>query len=233
MWSRALEHELHHFLGRMSVTGWIGHFLAVGVFGVAVPLRQGLDFLDVMFLLAYACLPCLFAAPLVAESVAGRRTQPPVEGYIAQVVTPFLFATIWSLLIFTSAIAAVNAANWYGKLILPPRAILWNVVLLSLAATAFASAITGWLALNVSSATMAKSHARRLFLLVLLAVLMYARMAPVTWKHVVESRLTADGITWILLPVSVGLLALAAFLVRAGAVRRAEEAAGPVFSLRS
>lgn len=233
MWSKVFERELHHFLGGMSVTSWIGHFLAVGVFGVAVPLRQGLDFLDVMFLLAYACLPCLFAAPLVAESVAGRKTQPPNEGYIAQVVTPFVFATIWSLLILTSAIAAVNAANWYGKLILPPRAILWNVVLLSIAATAFASAITGWLALNVSSASMAKSHARRLFLLILLAVLMYARMAPVTWKRIVESRLTVDGITWILLPLSVALLTLAFLLVRAGASRRAEEAAGPLFSLRS
>lgn len=212
---------------------WVGHFLAVGVFGVAVPMRQGMDFLDVMFLLAYACLPCLFAAPLVAESVAGRRTQPALEGYIAQVATPFLFATLWSLLILSSAIASVNMSNWYGKVILPPRAILWNVVLLSIAATAFASGVTGWLALNVKSASAAKSHARRLFLLVLLAVLMYARMAPLTWKRVVESRLTADGITGILLPLSLALLALGALLVRAGAKRRAEEAAGPVFSLNS
>jgi hypothetical protein len=233
MWSQALERELHRFLSGMSVMSWVGHFLAIGVFGVAVPLRQGLDFLDVMFLLAYACLPCLFAAPLVAESVAGRKTLPPAEGYMAQVGIPFLFAMSWNLLIFASAIGAVNAANWYGKLILPPRAILWNVLLLSVAATAFASAITGWLALNVASASLAKSHARRLFLLVLLAVLMYARMAPPPWKRVVESRLTVDGITWVLLPSSLVLLTLAYLLLRAGAGRRSEEAAGPVFSLRS
>lgn len=233
MWSKAFERELHQFLGGMSVLSWVGHFLAVGVFGVAVPLRQGLDFLDVMFLLAYACLPCLFAAPLVAESVAGRKTQPPVEGYVAQVATPFLFACVWNLIILASAIAAVNAANWYGRVVLPPRAILWNVLLLSITATAFASGITAWLALNVASAKHAKSHARRLFLLILLAVLMYARMAPLSWKRVVESRLTPDGISWILLPLSLTLLALAMLLVRAGAQRRAEEAAGPLFSLRS
>ena len=90
---------------------WIGHFLAVAVFGVAVPMRQGLDFLDVMFLLAYACLPCLFAAPLVAESVAGRKTLPPREGYMAQVGIPFLFAVLWNLLIFASAIGFVEMAR--------------------------------------------------------------------------------------------------------------------------
>ncbi|MBL8174864.1 MAG: hypothetical protein JNK48_09340 [Bryobacterales bacterium] len=210
---------------------WIGHFLAVGVFGVAVPLRQGLDFLDVMFLLAYACLPCLFAAPLVAESVAGRKTQPPAEGYIAQVATPFLFATFWSILILSSALASVNAANWYGKLVLPPKAILWNIIVLSVAATAFASAVTGWLALNVASAATAKSHARRLFLLVLLAVLMYARMAPLAWKRIIESRLTAEGISWVLLPLSAALLGVAALFLRAGASRRTEEAAGPLLKL--
>lgn len=231
MLSQAFGREFHQLFQTMTVKGWVGHLLAVGVFGVAVPMRQGLDFLDVMFLMAYACLPCLFAAPLVAESVAGRRTSPPVEGYLAQVLTPCAFACFWNLFILATSLIVVNAAHWYGKLILPPRAILWNVVLLSLCATLFAAAITGWLSLNVATPALAKGNARRLFLLVLMMVLMYARLAPVAWKSGIESRLTPAGVTGIMLPVSVLLAALSAVLLRIGAKRRVDEAAGPIFKL--
>jgi hypothetical protein len=231
MFAGAFESELHQFLKGMSVTSWIGHFLAIAVFGVAVPLRQGLDFLDVMFLLAYACLPCLFAAPLVAESVASRRTLPPFHGYIAQVLIPAIFAILWNFVILGSGILAVNASNWHGRLFLPPTPILLNILALCMGAVLFATAATGWLSLNVATATLAKSHARRVFLLALVAVLMYARMAPLSWKQNIESRLTVDGITHLLLPIAVLLGLLATLLIRAGAKRREEDSQGPLFRL--
>jgi hypothetical protein len=232
MLGKAFESEVHHLIANMSVMGWLGHFLAIGVFGVAVPLRQGLDFLDVMFLLAYAFLPCLFAAPLVAESVAGRKISPPAKGYLAQVLTPCLFAAFWSLLILTSGLAAVNFSNWFGHVILPPAPVLLNVVLLGLAATFSAASVSGWLSLNAASASQAKGQSRRLFLMILLAVLMYARLAPNSWKHVVEDRLATDRITAFLLPVSFVLTAIGLAFLRTGAMRREEEAAGPVFKLQ-
>lgn len=228
---RAIEEELEQFFSRMGVTGWIGHFLAIAFFGVLVPLRQGLDFLDAIFLLAYACLPCLFASPLVAESVAGRRASPPAQGYLAQLATPVLFACLWNLLILGSGLLVVNLTSRIGHILLPPLPVLLNMVLLSIAVTLFAASATGWLTLNVKSAKDAKRHARRLFLLLLLAVVMWTRMAPSSWKYELESRLTPGGITGALLPVSAILALLSAALIRAGVRRRREEAEGPLLKL--
>lgn len=231
MLASAFESELQQFFRKMSVASWVGHFLAIAVFGVAVPLRQGLDFLDVMFLLAYAFLPCLFAAPLVAESVASRRIPPPYQGYVAQVMLPTIFAIGWNLLILFSSLAAVNASNWHGRVILPRTVILTNVVALCIGATVFSAGATGWLSLNVPTPAIAKSQARRIFLMILVVVLMYARLAPLSWKQNIVDRLTPDTITWFLLPVSAVLLALAAGLIHAGATRREEDAQGPLFRL--
>jgi hypothetical protein len=205
--------------------------VAIGVFGVFVPLRQGLDFFDVMFLLAYACLPCLFAAPLVAESVASRRPEPAEIAYKAQILMPVLFATAWSYLILGSGLVTVNAANWFGRMVLPPMSVLVNVMLLSLALTLLASAGTGWLSLNVSTPKVAKAQARRAFLLVLVLVLLWSRMSPPSWRSEVALRLTADRIGELLLPVSLVLVAGGFGLMQLGARRRKEEAAGPLLRL--
>lgn len=231
MTAKAIETEFQHFFSGMSLMGWIGHFLAIAFFGVAVPLKQGFDFLDVTLLLAYACLPCLFAAPLVAESVASRKAQPPAEGYQAQVITPFLFAIAWNALILGSGFFTVNAANWHGRVILPPAAILINVLILSMAATLFASAVTGWLSLNVATASIAKAHSRRLFLLVLVLVLMWIRLAPESWKRVVGNRLIPGEISFVVLPLALLLTWLGLLIIRAGSRRRAEDAEGPLLKL--
>ncbi len=231
MTAKAIETEFQHFFSGMSLMGWIGHFLAIAFFGVAVPLKQGFDFLDVTLLLAYACLPCLFAAPLVAESVASRKAQPPAEGYQAQVITPFLFAIAWNALILGSGFFTVNAANWHGRVILPPAAILISVLILSMAATLFASAVTGWLSLNVATASIAKAHSRRLFLLVLVLVLMWIRLAPESWKRVVGNRLIPGEISFVVLPLALLLTWLGLLIIRAGSRRRAEDAEGPLLKL--
>jgi hypothetical protein len=228
---KALESEFQYLFHQMSVVAWLGHFLAIGVFGVGVPLRQGLDFLDVMFLLAYACLPCLFASPLVADSVVSRRSLPARTGYIAQVLTPFLFAVFWSEVILVSALVTVNASNWFGRVVLPPAPVLWNSVLLSIAVTFLASSITGWLSLNAKTAAAAKSQSRRLFLLLLVVVLMYTRFAPPPWRHVLDDRLTATRISSLIIPVSLVSLALGYLVLMAGAKRREEDASGPIFKL--
>lgn len=229
---RALEAEFQHLFRQMGVLGWVGHFLAIGVFGVLVPLKQGLDFYDVLFLLAYACLPCLFAAPLVAESVAGRRTAPPKQGYLAQVITPFLFAVFWNLVILGSGFAVVNASHWFGRPILPPTPILINILVLSFAATLFSAAGAGWLALNAKTAADAKRQARRLFLLILLAVIMWAKLAPPQWRWRVEQYLAAGEISYAALPLSLALAATGVALMRAGVRRRVEEADGPLPRLK-
>lgn len=66
--------------------------------------------------------------------------------------------------------------------------------------------------------------------MILVAVVMYARLARLSWK---QNSWTGDpdGVTLFLLPVREVLLALAAGWIYAGAKRREEDAQGPLFRL--
>lgn len=231
MLAKAIESELHFLVGRMGIGGWIGHLLAIVFFGILVPYREGLDFLDVMILLAYAGLPCLFAAPMVAESVAGRRGLPPRESYLAQVFTPIIFSLFWNTLILATGFATVNLSSRFPRLFLPNSTIAIVLGILSFAAVFLAASTTGWLSLNVQTASAAKGHSRRLFLLLLLGVVMWTRMAPPAWRNAVESRLTPSGIPYLVLPVALTFILIGGLLLRAGVQRRLEEVEGPLFKL--
>ena len=51
------------------------HLILVVVFGVLLPLRKGLGFLEPIMITAYACLGVLFAAPAAAKAFAKSRPQ--------------------------------------------------------------------------------------------------------------------------------------------------------------
>src|SRR5260221_13563844 len=61
--------------GRSGILMWI---FAIVVMGVLLSWQLGYGFLDMPVLLAYAAMPLLFAAPLVAESFAAERARHPV-----------------------------------------------------------------------------------------------------------------------------------------------------------
>jgi hypothetical protein len=87
------------------------------------------------------------------------------------------------------------------------------------------------LSLNVATASLAKAHSRRLFLLLLVLMLMWVRLAPNTWKRLVENRLTPGEISFVVLPVALLLTGLSVLIIRAGGRRRAEDAQGPLLKL--
>jgi hypothetical protein len=228
----AIGAELLHISRRMGVVGWLGHLAAIGLFAFIVPYRQGIDFLDVLFLLAYALLPCLFAAPIVAESVASRRaTTPPAESYMAQVLAPFVMGVIWNAVILSTGFAVVNHYAQAPRLILPNSRILLHCGIFSLAATFMACSSTGWLALNSKTAAAAKAQSRRLFLLVLMAVVMFVRLGPAGAKDTLQVRLTADRIHTLTMPASLALAALGYAFLHAGRKRRLDEREGPIFKI--
>lgn len=232
MLAKAIESELHALISRMSLRSWVGYFLAMAVFGVLAPLHRGLDFLDVPMLLAYAVLPCLLVASLVAEAVVGRVPVPPRAGYAAQVLAPFLFACCWGLVIFISAFITLSVSRAVGRIIFPPWPIMAHVVLFTLAAVMFAACLTGWIALNAKTASQAKALARRVVLGLLLLVLMWARLGPLHWKHELENYLTSDRLWVLLVPVSAVLAVTGLGLLSLGARRREEEANGPLLRLQ-
>lgn len=227
----AIRAEFLLIVRRMGIMNWLAHLAGIGLLAILVPMRQGIDFLDVMFLLAYALLPCLFASPSVADSVASHRPQPLSQGYLAQVLTPFLMGIAWNLLILGIAFTVVNVEARAPRLLLPHSRLLLHAGILSLAATFLACASTGWIALNSKTPAAAKNQARRLFLLILVGVVMWVRLGPADTKTDLELRLTAQSIHTLTLPISLGLAALGYAFLRAGRKRRLEDLEGPIFKL--
>ena len=71
---RAIVQELGQLPRRMGgMTGVLIYAFAMLALGILLPWYLSFDFLDAMVLLAYACLPALLVAPVVAESFAGDR----------------------------------------------------------------------------------------------------------------------------------------------------------------
>src|SRR5260221_7202324 len=75
---RAIMQELSQLPRRMGgTTGVTIYAFALMALGILLPWHLSFDFLDAMILLAYACLPALLVAPVVAESLASDRAQIP------------------------------------------------------------------------------------------------------------------------------------------------------------
>lgn len=229
--------EFFNLMRRIGVRGWLGYLLAALLFAYVVPARWGLDFFDVYFLIAYACLPSLFVSPMVADSVLDWRSTSETEAagpgrlYAAQVLAAAVFAWLWGLVVLAGGIAVVNLTGRMMRTVLPPTPVLVNAVLLSLGLTLLSAAAVGVLALNSKTAKEAKAFARRGFLLLLLGVVMWARMGPAELKQSMEGRLTSGRVTYTLLPAAAVCALLGAALIRTGMRRKQEEAAGPLFKL--
>jgi hypothetical protein len=226
----ALAVELRFVILRVGARGWLLYAFGVFLFGYLVPARYGLDFLDVVFLLAYGCLPGLFVSPMAAEAVNDDASDgSPGVTFAAQVLAPAIFAWVWGLVLVLIGIVVVNSGNM--RFVWPNPAILFNTWIFGAAMTLLASAATGWMTLHSKNRHQAKNTARRAYLLLLLAIVIWARYGPRTWRDAVDRRLTADGIWLLLLPAAAVLLLVAALLIRAGRKFRQEQVAGPLFKL--
>src|SRR5882724_10463073 len=137
---RAIMQELSQLPRRMGgTTGVLIYAFAMLALGILLPWHLGFDFLDAMVLLAYACLPALLVAPVVAESFAGdlERAQVPETPeerrrlLYAKVLTGALYGWISALLCTVTGLTTVNLSltSW----ILPPGLLAIDLAVLSLA----------------------------------------------------------------------------------------------------
>ena len=67
-----------------GMTGVLIYAFAMLALGILLPWYLSFDFLDAMVLLAYACLPALLVAPVVAESFAGDRERAQVPATLEE-----------------------------------------------------------------------------------------------------------------------------------------------------
>ncbi len=226
---RAITQELSQLPRRMGgMTGVSIYAFALITLGILLPWRLSFDFLDAKILLAYACLPALLVAPVVAESLAGdrERTQIPATSeerrqlLYAKVSAGALYGWISALLAIVMGLATVNLslARW----ILPQTPLAMDLALMSLAVSFFTAAISAAVSVKARSAKYAKRSLRQGSLLLLVLAIYYSRFMPLAWKRRVTVPEALPGFTEFIVVASVALLGLGAGLIKV-ALNRGED----------
>ena len=226
---RAILQELSQLPRRMGgMTGVLIYAFALLALGILLPWHLSFDFLDAMILLAYAGLPALLVAPVVAESFAGYCEQAQISATLekrrqllyAKVAAGALYGWTSALLALVMGLATVNVS--FTRWILPPALLVIDLALVSLAVSVSTASISAAVSVKARSAKYAKRTLRQGLLLLLVLVIYYSRFMPVEWKRHVTVPGALPGLTEFIVVVSVVLLGLSAGLIKL-ALNRGED----------
>jgi hypothetical protein len=157
------------------MSGWyynanvLVHLALIAVFGILLPWRKGLDFLDPQMISAYACLGMLFAAPAAAEAFSRQRPRSLRDALIslAKVVA---YGEGLAILVLILGVATVSYSR--GRPRYPELTGLAAAGLFGLLSALALSAMAGWLALRFSGAV-ARTSARAVFVAMLIGYYYY------------------------------------------------------------
>ena len=162
------------------------------VFGVLVPYYKGLEFLDPVVILVYACMSLLFVVPASAEIFAANESMANAE-ITSRLGMILAYGWGTTLLMLISGIVTVNVTNWHGRMLLPSPALLASAVSLSLIATIAVISGTALLARRLGAGS-AKSLLRISFLILLLIGAFGFRYLPPEWRGMIDRHLTTAGL---------------------------------------
>lgn len=151
------------------------HVALIVIFGIVLPERKGVDFLDPVMMSAYACMGVIFAAPAAALRFAKGRPQSMNEVF-ARAGKAAGYGEGLALIMLLAGIATVNISK-AGRLWLPELDSLGESLLLGLTGTVAIALFAGWVTLRFS-ATAAQFGMRALFLALLLAFFFRAQRLP-------------------------------------------------------
>ena len=180
------------------------------VFGVLVPYYKGLEFLDPVVILVYACMSLLFVVPASADIFTADQVLARAE-ITHQFGTILAYGWGTTVLMIVSGIVTVNVANWHGHALVPSTALLGSAVLLSLVATIAVISGTALLARRMGARS-AKSLLRMSFLILLLLGAFGFRYLPPEWRAMIDRHMTTSGLIHFSLWAS-GAFAIAALVL--------------------
>ena len=124
------------------------HLVLIAIFGVFLPYRKGLTFLEPVMISAYACLGVLFAAPAAAKLFSNGRPQSMGEAW-KRVAKALGYGEGLALVMLISGIATVSIAH--GRLLPPELDVLGESLVLGVAASAALTLAAGWMTLRFSA----------------------------------------------------------------------------------
>ena len=175
--SQSLRHEAVASRARLGgFKGVLIHIGLIGVFGVFLPWRRGIEFLDPVMLSAYACLGVLFAAPAAAQAFADRRPQSMADA-LARIAIAVLYGECIVLAFLGTGLATVYLTHRHTVFFAPDLAGLAWAAALGLAASFALAALAAWITLRFSSAV-ARVALRIIFLLLLFVFFFRAQWLP-------------------------------------------------------
>jgi hypothetical protein len=152
------------------------HLVLIAVFGVFIPFRKGLGFLEPIMITAYACLGVLFAAPAAAQAFSKGRPQTMREAGL-RAAKAVGYGEALALVMLISGVVTLSVAN--GRLLLPQFDVLAEGALMGLAASTALALFSGWMTLHFSPAA-ARVGMRLVFMgLLILFVLQGPRLPEI------------------------------------------------------
>ncbi len=151
------------------------HLALIVTFGIVLPLRKGIEFLDPVITSAYACMGVIFAAPAAAMQFAKGRPQSLKEVF-ARAAQAAGYGEGLALILLAGGVAAVNLGR-RGRWRWPEIDTLAGSAGLGLVATITMALLAGWITLRFSRSA-AQNWMRILLVLLLLAFLYHSQSLP-------------------------------------------------------
>jgi hypothetical protein len=170
------------------------HVVLIAVFGVLLPLRKGLGFLDPVMISAYACMGILFAPPAAAAAFSKARPQT-MKQLFAHTAKAVAYGEGMTLVMLIAGFETVSATH--GRVLVPQLDTLLGALLLGLCGSAALALFGGWLALRFSP-SVARTVLRLIFLLLLVAFLFRSARLP---EIVLPGAALAFAVSLLLIPL--------------------------------
>ena len=167
------------------------HLILIAIFGVFIPLRKGLGFLEPIMITAYACLGVLFAAPAAAKAFSKGRPQTMREAGI-RVAKAVGYGEGLALVMLIAGVASVSVAH--GRALYPELDVLGEGAALGLTASIALALFSGWMTMRFS-ATASRMGMRVIFIgLLVLFVFRGERLPEIPVRGVELSVALSAGI---------------------------------------
>ncbi len=193
---------------------------ALLAFGILIPRKYGMDFLDIRLVLAYAFIPMLFVAPAVTSAMrAGQPARGPVVELYAQIAAIVLYGWVIGLVVMGMGLVTVNLVYRPPEVLLPSPGVLPAYVLFCFSAVGLVAALGAYIAL-LFSPLISLNTLRFGFFVLLLFFYGGASWLPPSWQVSMATVLTEDGFP------KAAMLGSACLLVFAGGLLGAMRARG-------
>jgi len=199
--------------------GRMGLLVMLVVFGIVLPAQSGVEWLSSPgLLIAWAWVPLMLVASVVADSFAGERERHTLETLLAsrlsdgtilfgKLVAAVVYAWGFTMLTAVLSLVSVNALHWQGRIAWFPAVTAIGVPLLSLLTSILAASAGVLVSLRAATVRQAAQSLSVAVMILLFVPLFGVRLLPPEWKASLFHTVLAFG-PWGAIGVLVAIFAV-------------------------